>query len=54
LNFVAGAAHFCPADLVDDASIHNAGAWIAARFPSLHCLVNNAVIVRRGHIEDGS
>lgn len=49
-----GAATLLEVDLADDASVQAAGATVAARFPVLHLLVNNAAILRVGTIEDGA
>jgi 3-oxoacyl-[acyl-carrier protein] reductase len=49
-----GAGTLLEVDLADDASVQAAGATVAARFPALHLLVNNAAILRVGTIEDGA
>ena len=49
-----GAATLLAVDLADDAAVQAAGATIAAQFPALHLLVNNAAILRVGTIEDGA
>lgn len=49
-----GAGTLLAVDLADDASVQAAGATVAAQFPALHLLVNNAAILRVGTIEDGA
>ena len=48
-----GAASFLEVDLADDAAVKAASQVVAARFPALHILVNNAAVLRVGKIEDG-
>lgn len=49
-----GSASFIKTDLADDAAVEAAARAVAARFPALHILVNNAAILRVGTIEDGA
>jgi 3-oxoacyl-[acyl-carrier protein] reductase len=49
-----GAAVFVEGDLADDDSIERVRSVVAERYAGLHCLVNNAAILRVGKIEDGT
>lgn len=49
-----GKSLFIATDLADDASVEAAARTVAAHFPALHILVNNAAVLRIGLIEDGS
>ena len=53
IQTTGGTATFVEVDLTNDDSIVAAGQTVAAQFPALHMLVNNAAIVRQGLIEDG-
>ena len=54
IEATGGVGTLLEVDLADDASVQAAGATVAARFPALHLLVNNAAILRVGKIEDGA
>lgn len=54
IEAAGGAGTLLEVDLADDASVQAAGATVAAQFPALHLLVNNAAILRVGTIADGA
>lgn len=49
-----GSGAFIETDLANDESVKATGRAIAAQFPALHILVNNAALLRIGTIEDGA
>lgn len=49
-----GVAYFVHADLADDAALERVRDAVSERVSALHCLVNNAAILRVGKIEDGA